>query len=372
LSRVIFVVAGITLIGGCKQAAVTVEVPQARAGTAAASAPAGASAAGSKEAASSKEDEINPRLLRRFQPVAGAVPQAPTSPEKVTLGRALFFEKRLSRSQDISCNSCHGLDKFGIDGRVTSIGSGGQMGSRNAPTVFNAGTHIAQFWDGRSPNVEHQATGPIMNPKEMGMPSEQAVVAVLESIPEYVAMFAKAFPNDRKPVTLKNVGDAIGGFVRGLVTVSRWDKFIAGDTRALSAQEKHGLRVFLDAGCMACHTGPQVGGTMFQKVGAVIAWPNQKDQGRRSVTKADVDGMVFKVPTLKNIAKTSPYFHDGSAATLEDAIRQMGHHQLGIALGEDEVKAIAAWMLSMTGDVDPTYIAAPAMPPSTDRTPRPL
>ena len=160
------------------------------------------------------------------------MPQAPTSPEKVTLGRALFFEKRLSRSQDISCNSCHGLDKFGTDGRATSIGSGGQLGSRNAPTVFNAGTHIAQFWDGRAPNVEHQATGPIMNPKEMGMPSEQAVVAVLRVHPGVRGHVHQGVSRRvRKPVTLKNVGDAIGGFVRGLVTVSRWDKFIAGDNR---------------------------------------------------------------------------------------------------------------------------------------------
>jgi cytochrome c peroxidase len=214
--------------------------------------------------------------------------------------------------------------------------------------------------------------GPIMNPKEMAMPSEQAVVAMLESIPEYVAQFKRAFPQAARPISLKNVGDAIGSFVRGLVTKSRWDRYIAGETAALTAQEKRGLKIFLDTGCMACHTGPQVGGTMFQKVGAVVPWPNQKDEGRVAVTKVAADRMVFKVPTLKNIAKTSPYFHDGSAPSLEQAIRLMGHHQLGVALEDDEVKAIAAWMLSMTGEPDPKYVAVPELPASTPKTPRPL
>ncbi len=317
-------------------------------------------------------DEISPRLLRRFQPVAGEKDVVRASPDRVALGRALFHETRLSRTQKISCHSCHTLAKFGIDGQSTSTGVSGQRGGRNAPTVFNAATHIAQFWDGRATSIEQQATGPIMNPAEMAMPSEKAVVAVLESMPEYVEMFRKAFPGESKAVSLKNVGEAIGAFERGLVTTSRWDKFIAGDSSALTAEEKHGLRVFLDVGCMACHTGPQVGGSMFQKVGAVIPWPNQKDAGRIAVTKAPADQMVFKVPSLKNIAKTAPYFHDGSGGNLETAIRLMGHHQLGIELADDEVKAIAAWMRSMTGEIDAAYIATPQLPKSTARTPGPL
>lgn len=349
-------------LGGCKVQTVTAGTGGPRA------APEGTAA----PATSAETEEINPRLLRRFQPVAGEAALSPPSADKVALGRALFHETRLSRGHDISCNSCHTLDKFGVDGRPTSRGDRGQVGHRNAPTVFNAATHIAQFWDGRAASVEHQAIGPIMNPKEMAMPNEKAVVATLESMPEYVSMFEKAFPGERKPVTLKNVGEAIGAFERGLVTTSRWDKFIAGDRSALNAQEKRGLRVFLDSGCMACHTGPQVGGTMFQKVGAVLPWPNQKDEGRSAVTKLPADRMVFKVPTLKNIHKTSPYFHDGSAANLEEAISLMGRHQLGITLTDDEVKAIAAWMGSMTGEVDPTYIAAPQLPKGTEKTPRPM
>jgi cytochrome c peroxidase len=310
----------------------------------------------------SATEEINPRLLRRFQPVGDDTATPRPSAETVTLGRALFHDKRLSRNRQIACNSCHPLDKFGIDGLSASVGVDGQQGGRNAPTVFNAATHVALFWDGRAANVEQQATGPILDPAEMAMPNEQAVVAVLESIPGYVEMFRKAFPGKGKPVSLRNVGEAIGAFERGLVTTSRWDRFIAGDMSALTSPEKHGLRVFLDVGCMACHTGPQVGGSMFQKVGAVIAWPNRKDTGRIAITKAAADQMVFKVPSLKNIARTAPYFHDGSAPDLATAIRLMGHHQLGIELADDEVKAISVWMHALTGEIDAAYIAAPELP----------
>jgi cytochrome c peroxidase len=206
----------------------------------------------------------------------------------------------------------------------------------------------------------------------MAMPSEKAVVAVLEAIPGYVEMFAKAFPGEAKPISLKNVGEAIGAFERGLVTTSRWDKFIAGDTSALTAEEKHGLRVFLDTGCMTCHTGPQVGGSMFQKLGAVVPWPNQNDKGRVGITNAPADQMVFKVPSLKNIAQTAPYFHDGSSPDLETTIKRMGHHQLGVELVDEEVKAIVAWMRSMTGDIDPAYIAAPELPKGKTATTRRL
>ena len=307
-------------------------------------------------------DEIDAKVLKRFLPVG--VAEAPAVPDsvKVALGRTLFHDKRLSRTGQIACSSCHTLTRFGIDGQTTSKGVNGQLGSRNTPSVFNASTHIAQFWDGRATDVEVQAKGPIMNPKEMAMPSERAVTAVLQGIPGYVEMFGKAYPGQRKPMTLKNVGDAIGAFERGLVTKSRWDRFIHGEMGALTAQEKHGLKVFLDAGCMACHTGPQVGGNMFQKVGAVVPWPNQKDKGRAAITKSPSDNMVFKVPSLKNIAQTAPYFHDGASANLHDAIRLMGYHQLGLKLSEEDINSISIWMRSMTGEIDPAYIAAPEMP----------
>lgn len=308
-------------------------------------------------------EEIDAKVLKRFLPVGVAeAPAAPDS-EKVALGRTLFHDKRLSRTGEIACSTCHTLTRFGIDGQRTSRGVNGQVGARNAPTVFNASTHIAQFWDGRASDVEMQAKGPIMNPKEMAMPNERAVTAVLQGIPWYVETFARAFPKDRKPITLKNVGEAIGAFERGLVTKSRWDRFIHGEMGALTPQEKHGLTVFLDAGCMACHTGPQVGGTMLQKVGAVVPWPNQTDKGRAEVTKLPSDNMVFKVPSLKNISQTAPYFHDGASANLHDAIRLMAYHQLGLKLSDEDINSISIWMRSMTGEIDPAYIAAPEMPP---------
>lgn len=284
-------------------------------------------------------------------------------PARVALGRLLFHDPRLSKTRAMSCSTCHVLTKFGIDGARTSIGAGGIPGRRNTPSVFNASTHIAQFWDGRALNVEAQAVDPIMNRVEMGMPTEQAVVDVLSCVPRYVEMFRKAFPGQDHPISLKNVGEALGAFERGLVTTSRWDKFVAGDRSALTNGERRGLGVFIQRGCLTCHAGPQVGGMTFQKVGAVFPWPNQNDRGRAEITNSPADQMVFKVPSLKNIAATGPYFHDGSTTSLEAAIKLMGHHQLGIDLPDQDVSAIAEWMRSMTGEPDPAYIAAPTLPP---------
>jgi len=307
------------------------------------------------------ETDINPRLLRKFRPVATDAPPKRATPEMIALGRQLFFEPRLSRNHEISCNSCHPLDRYGADGEPTSLGITGKRGSRNAPSVYNAAYHFAQFWDGRSPTVEDQATKPILNEIEMGMPDEAAVVSALRAIPQYVDGFAAAFPGDPAPITLAHVGDAIGAFERGLVTTSRWDEYLTDQVNALTTLEKRGLRLFIDAGCQVCHTGPQVGGTMFERAGVVEPWPNERDPGRAGVTHLDADRMVFKVPSLKNIEKTAPYFHDGSAATLETAIQMMGRHQLGIELENDEIAAIAAWMRAMTGPLDRDYIARPAM-----------
>lgn len=303
--------------------------------------------------------EINPRLLRRFRPVANAAPVRKVTPEQVTLGRRLFYEVGLSRDGTLSCNGCHPLAAFGMDGRSTSVGVDGRGGRRNAPTLYNAATHFAQMWDGRAPTVEDQAPMPIMNREEMGM-DPNSVDAILTALPGYADAFARAYPDDPAPITVAHVGDAIGAFVRGLVTVSRWDEFLAGRTSALTALERRGLHTFLASGCMACHTGPQVGGTMFERLGVVEPWPNETDLGRAEVTGSPADRMIFKVPSLKNIAMTAPYFHDGSVATLERAIQMMGRHQLGIELADDDIAAIAAWMRAMTGDIDHAYIDPPA------------
>jgi len=172
-----------------------------------------------------------------------------------------------------------------------------------------------------------------------------------------VSAFRTAFPDASEPVTLDNTGQAIGAFERGLVTPSRWDDYLRGDTNALTNAEKGGLKTFLDSGCMVCHTGRYLGGSMFERVGAVEPWPNQKDQGRSVVTGRSEDAMMFKVPTLRNIAKTAPYFHDGSAATLDEAVKRMGRHQLGIELSPAEVNSIATWLESLTGEIPVDYIA---------------
>jgi cytochrome c peroxidase len=301
----------------------------------------------------------DPATLRMF---AAAI-SPPQDPNRVALGRLLFHDARLSKNREISCSTCHVLTKFGIDGKVVSSGFAGRHGTRNSPTVFNAATHIAQFWDGRAADVETQALIPITNPVEMAMPNEQAVVDVLSAVPRYVEMFRTAFPDDERQISLKNVGEAIGAFERGLVTTSRWDKFVSGDRAALTKNEKRGLSVFMQRGCIACHMGPEVGGASFQKVGVMYPWPNQTDQGRAEITHFPLDRMVFKVPSLKNIAETAPYFHDGSTTTLEAAIQLMGHYELGIELSPEEIGAIAAWMRSMTGEPDPAYIAVPQLPP---------
>ena len=312
--------------------------------------------------ASAPEPAPPPENLASLRLFATVV-SPPQDPNRVALGRLLFHDPRLSKNREVSCATCHVLTKFGIDGKTVSTGVGGRKGRRNSPTVFNAATHIAQFWDGRAVDVEAQAVAPILNPLEMDMPNEQALIDVLSVVPRYVAMFGAAFPLDERPITLRNVGEAIGAFERGLVTTSRWDKFIAGDLSALNKNEQKGLRLFMQRGCVACHTGPQLGGTTFQKVGVLYPWPNQGDQGRAEITHFPADRMVFKVPSLKNIEKTAPYFHDGSTTSLEDAIQLMGHYELGIELSREDIAAIAAWMRSMTGEPDPAYIAVPSLPP---------
>jgi len=295
----------------------------------------------------------------------------PISDAKVALGRMLYFDARLSKGQDVSCNSCHVLSHYGVDNQPVSDGYKGQKGTRNSPTVYNAAGHFVQFWDGRATNVEEQAKGPILNPVEMAMPDEKRVRAVIDSMPEYVEAFQKAFPGEKHPVTFDNLAKAIGAFERNLVTVSRWDKFLGGDQAALSDAEKAGLNKFLDVGCQTCHNGVYVGGSMFQKLGLAKPWDNVKDPGRFSVTKQETDRMVFKVPTLRNIEKTAPYYHDGSISTLDEAVRQMADHQLARTLSKEETDSIVAFLKALTGELPAEYIKEPALPKSTDKTPQP-
>ncbi|PKN59103.1 MAG: cytochrome-c peroxidase, partial [Deltaproteobacteria bacterium HGW-Deltaproteobacteria-14] len=288
----------------------------------------------------------------------------PWTQDKADLGRMLYYETRMSKGQDISCNSCHQLDRFGVDGEPTSPGFEHQRGSRNSPTVYNAAGHLAQFWDGRSADVEEQAKGPILNPVEMAMPDGETVVATLKSIPGYVAAFAKAFPGEADPVNYDNMAKAIGVFERRLTTPSRWDDFLGGKDDALSAAEIEGFVTFAEVGCMSCHNGPLVGGNSYQKLGAVTPWPGLVDEGRADATKNPEDKGFFKVPSLRNIAKTGPYFHDGKVAKLDEAVTMMARHQLGRELEPTQVAAITTWLDALTGTVPTDYVAKPELPPS--------
>ncbi len=311
----------------------------------------------------------------KHQALFGALPGVMTAdgeapaPELVALGRMLYFDARLSKNHDIACNSCHRLDGFGVDGEPTSPGHKGQRGGRNSPTVYNAALHVAQFWDGREPTVEAQAKGPVLNPIEMAMPGADHVVAVLKSIPGYVEAFGRAFPGD-DPVTYDHMAAAIGAFERGLVTPSPFDRYMQGDASALSDAQVAGLDAFVDAGCTACHAGPTVGGSSFMKLGLVVPY-DTADQGRKAVTGQDADAFVFKVPSLRNIEETGPWFHDGSITELPTAVRLMGKHQLGKDLDDAQVASIVTFLGSLTGEPAADYIAEPTLPPSGPDTPKP-
>jgi cytochrome c peroxidase len=317
--------------------------------------------------------EIDASKLKFFAPLPDvmAAKSGPPAAELTSLGKLLYFEHRLSRSHKFSCNSCHQLDKYGVDNQPTSEGHKGQRGDRNSPTVYNAATHFVQFWDGRAANVEEQAAGPVMNPVEMAMKSEADVVATLSSMPEYVDAFAKAFPGEKQPISLANMAKAIGAFERMLVTPSRWDKFLKGDAAALTDEEKQGFNAFIAAGCQTCHMGVNLGGSSFQKLGQVKPYEDESDPGRAKVTKSDADKLMFKVPGLRNIEKTAPYYHNGKVATLKEAVSHMAEYQLGKTLSDQEQNLIIAFLKSLTGDLPAAHIQPPDLPKSTAKTPQP-
>jgi len=285
-------------------------------------------------------------------------PDNPVTPEKVTLGKALYYDKRLSKDNTQSCNTCHNLDTYGVDNQPFSKGNNGGFGGRNSPTTLNAAFHIAQFWDGREKDVEAQAGGPVLNPVEMEMPNEKAVVDRLLKIKEYPGLFQKAFPGEKNPVTFENVKKAIGAYERKLVTPSKFDKYLAGDENALNAQEKQGLETFINVGCATCHSGALLGGNMFQKFGIYgDYWKETKskkiDNGKFDVSKDEKDKFVFKVPSLRNIEKTYPYFHDGSVPDLNNAVKIMAKLELNKTLTEKQVDEIVTFLKTLTGELNP-------------------
>jgi len=316
---------------------------------------------------------IDPVKLQMFQPLPEFMEsdKNPLTDIKVNLGRMLFYEKRLSKNHDVSCNSCHRLESFGVDNKRVSSGHKKKTGDRNAPSVYNAAGNMTQFWDGRATDVEVQAKITILNSKEMAMPDQEAVVKVLKSMPVYVEAFTVAFPKDKDPVNFNNTAKAIGAFERKLVTPSRWDQFLKGDKGALTNEEKAGFNKFMEVGCQTCHIGPYVGGMMYQKLGLIHPWPDQSDLGRYQVTKEDFHLMMFKVPGLRNVEKTAPYNHDGKVKTLNEAVRLMAWHQLGKKLSDEDIKSIVAWLKTLTGEIPKEFIKKPELPKNTKDTPKP-
>lgn len=304
---------------------------------------------------------------------APVLPGNPATAEKVALGKMLYFDPRLSASHAISCASCHNIGLGGADAEPTSLGHRWQHGGRNAPTVFNAVFNTAQFWDGRAKDLEQQAGGPMLNPVEMASP-EAHVTEQLKGIPGYQGAFAKAFPGEAEPITLANVEKAIAVFEATLTTPnSPFDRYLGGQADALTPVQKQGLTLFMDKGCSGCHSGVGVGGSMYAPFG-VAAKPGAEvlppgDKGRFAVTRSPGDAYVFRVPSLRNVALTAPYFHTGSVWDLHQAVSIMGSSQLGAQLSPDEVDKITAFLQSLTGDQP--QVTIPELPPSGAATPRP-
>ena len=319
-------------------------------------------------------------LLKQAQSLFEPIPLKPppikdvaATPAMVELGKALFFDPRLSLSHNISCNTCHQIGLGGVDMMSTSIGHKWQRGGRNAPTVLNAVFNVAQFWDGRAADLKAQAGGPIQNPIEMGINHEHAV-EMLKGIPGYAKLFEAAFPSDKDRITMPNAETAIAAFEATLITPNApFDKFLRGDDNALSAEQKEGLKLFMDKGCSACHAGINIGGQMYAPFG-VVEKPGADflpldDKGRFEVTKTVSDEYVFRVPPLRNIELTPPYFHTGKSWDLRQAVAVMGTSQLGQKLTDDEISKITAYLKSLTGEQP--QVTYPILPPSAATTPRP-
>ena len=281
------------------------------------------------------------------------LPPAPSiAPAMAVLGERLYHDPRLSADGSVACASCHVIERGGDDGRPTSLGIRQQAGDVNAPTVLNSALNFVQFWNGRAATLEEQAGGPIENPKEMGN-SWPTVLATLRNDPSYVQQFAAAFPDG---ITEANVRRAIADFERTLATPgARFDRWLLGDKSALSGDELAGYEAFKSVGCIACHQGRNVGGNMFQRFGVFGNYLKERgnlreaDLGRFAITGKEEDRFVFRVPSLRNVELTAPYFHDGSAATLEDAVRVMARVQLGRPLPDQDVASIVAFLKSLTG-----------------------
>ena len=322
------------------------------------------------------DNDLMKRALQDLKPIPSVVPAVKDNAvthEKVDLGKLLFFDPRLSASEIISCNTCHNLATGGVDAGPTSVGHGWQKGPRRAPTVYNAVFNVAQFWDGRAADLKAQAKGPVQASVEMNATPDH-VVKTLSSMPDYVALFKKAFPNEASPVTFDNFAKALEAFEATLITpASKFDQFLEGDGNALNAQEKAGLTLFLDKGCVACHNGINVGGQDYFPFG-VVETPGADvlpaaDKGRFAVTKTASDEYVFRAAPLRNVALRAPYFHSGQVWSLKQAVGVMGASQLWAKLTDKEEDDIVAFLGTLTGQLP--KIEYPVLPVRTNTTPEP-
>jgi cytochrome c peroxidase len=304
-----------------------------------------------------------------FGPLPSSMPsqENPITPEKVKLGNVLFWEPRISVDGTVSCAKCHPMSLYAVDGLKKSRGNNCKENPRNDPTIFNAASQISEHWIGNRTSVEDQAKQALIGPPSFGMPNYESVEKILKGMKGYVAMFKEAFPNEKDPVTVDNFAKAVGAFERTLVTPAPFDDFMQGNASALTGQQKRGLKTFMDTGCLTCHFSPYVGGQMYQKFG--VFEPYEKytksthiDEGRFAVTKNPSDKFVFKVPVLRNVAETPPYFHDGSVDKLVDAVMIMARIQLAKDLTQEQAGDIAAFLASLTGRIPDAALKAPVLP----------
>ena len=314
-------------------------------------------------------------LLKEAQAIFRPLPddmatsEFPVTPERVELGRKLYFDPRISVDGTVSCARCHQSALYGTDGLAKPLGAHDKVNPRNAPSILNAALQFKEHWRGDRENVEEQAKKALVGPPSFGDPDYATAMARIKAISGYPELFHQAFPDEQDPVTPDNWAKAIGAYERTLVTPSPFDKFLTGDAQALSPAERTGLRKFIDTGCTACHNGPGIGGGMFQKFGVVEDYwtetgSKEVDKGRFDVTHKPDDMYVFKVPSLRNVAMTPPYFHDGSVRTLPKAVRIMAKVQLGKNLSDDDVADIVSFLNSLTGKLPESFVEAPVLPPS--------
>lgn len=301
-------------------------------------------------------------------PEAASSETNPITEEKILLGQTLFYDNRLSKNETQSCNTCHNLSTFGVDHLKTSLGDDRvSLGTRNTPTVLNAALYFRQFWDGRAADVEEQAGMPILNEIEMGIPNEEFLVDRLKAIKGYMPLFERAFPGIHEPISFENIRRAIAVFERKLITPSAFDTYLAGDDDALTDEEKRGLSAFMGLRCVNCHTSNTFGGSMYERRGFFnnfqqVSGSNSTDMGRFEVTGILEDTLMFKVPSLRNIVHTAPYFHDGYVSDLREAVRIMGKAQLDHDLSERQIDRLISFLNTLTGEVPEAYKKAPPMP----------